>query len=201
MCAGLVLQRGHTIIRFNEMKRGTKFSEWLTVVSVARELPFELEKLSRPFKVGKKETPDDLNDLTIGQLMTLSETRDGGELFFVVCEVVMGMSAEETANSDAVEVVTFVGWVISQVQKINRLFEKTKTTPSDKEVKAGINKLNFGMFGLLDWYAQRMGIADHHEVESVEWLRVYKCLEMDTRRAEYNKRLQEIIANDYRRKH
>lgn len=183
------------------MKRGTKFKEWLTVVSMARELPFTLEELERPYKVGDKKTPENLDELSIGQLLRLSETRDGAELFFVVCEVVLGMSEEETAESEAVEVVSFVGWVISQVKKINDLFEKTSTTPDDKEIKAGIGELKFGMFGLLDWYAQRMGIADHHEVESVSWLIVYKCLDMDTKRQRYNKRLQEVIANEYRRKH
>lgn len=183
------------------MKRGTKFKEWLTVVSLATELPFTLESLTKPYKVGSRKTPDNLDGLTIGQLLTLSETRDGAELFFVVCQVVLGMTEEETANSDAVEVVRFVGWVVNQVTKINRLFEKTNTTPDDKEVKAGIGELKFGMFGLLDWYAQRMGIADHHDVENVSWLIVYRCLEMDTKRYKFNKRLQEVIADEYRRKH
>jgi len=182
------------------MKRGTTFREWLTVVSFARELPFKLEELSRPYSVGGHRVPETLDGLTIGQLLTLSEMRDGAELFYVVCEVVLGMTKAETAESDAVEVVRFVGWVVGQVKKINGLFEKTTTKPDDKEIKAGIRELKFGMFGLLDWYAQRMGIADHHEVEDVSWLIVYKCLDMDTKRQQYNKRLQEVIANDYRRK-
>lgn len=197
----MALLRGHTITKYKGMERGTKFREWLTVIALARELPFKLDELERPYKVGDKKTPENLEGLTIGQLLKLSEMRDGEELFFVVCEVVLGMKEEETANSEAVEVVSFVGWVVSQVQKINGLFEKTSTSPDDKEIKAGIGELKFGMFGLLDWYAQRMGIADHHDVEDVSWLIVYKCLDIDTKRQRYNKRLQEVIANEYRRKH
>lgn len=183
------------------MKKGTTFREWLAVVSIARELPFRLEELTRPYKVGDVVTPDNLDELSIGGLLTLSDMQDGVEMFFTVCREVLGMDEAKTANSEAVEVVRFVGWVVSQVQKINRLFGKQTTNPDAREMKAGISELKFGMFGLLDWYACRMGIADHHEVEKVSWLIIYKCLEMDTKRQKYNKRLQEVIADEYRRKH
>jgi len=42
-----------------------------------------------------------------------------------------------------------------------------------------VDKLSFGLFGLVDYYATRMGITDHEQVESVPWVRVYKCLDMD----------------------
>lgn len=182
------------------MKKGTIFKDWLFVASLARELPFDLLKMRRPFKVGKKETPENLNGLTIGQLLMLSEISGGDNLFYTTCEVVLGMSREEVAKSEAVEVVSFVGWVSGEVKKINRLFEQTNVTPSARELKAGIKKLQFGMFGLLDWYAQRMGIKDHHEVENVSWLIIYKCLDMDTKKGQYQKRLEEVIQDEYRRK-
>ena len=48
------------------------------------------------------------------------------------------------------------------------------------------------MFGLVDWYAKRMGIQNHDEVMDVCWMRVYKCMDMDTKTQEFNRRLAEI---------
>ena len=53
--------------------------------------------------------------------------------------------------------------------------------------------MNFGLFGLLDYYAQRMGITDHEEVERVPWIRVYKCLDMDAERTRFERRLRNIL--------
>lgn len=84
--------------------------------------------------------------------------------------------------------------------KISKLFAKAKGTPTEREKKAGIDKLSFGLFGLLDWYALRMGITNHDDVLPVPWMRVYKCLDMDEKKALFNKKLQEVISDEYRRK-
>ena len=110
----------------------------------------------------------------------------------MVTKVLLGMDEQETGECLAVEVVSFVGWVIGQVERINRLFDKAKGHPTDKEVRAGIERLKFGMFGLVDWYAKRMGIQNHDDVMGVSWIRVYKCLDMDTKTKEFNRRLAEI---------
>ena len=96
--------------------------------------------------------------------------------------------------------VTAVDVVPEKVEKINKLFEKASGKPSEIERRAGIDKLTFGLFGMLDWYALRMGYVDHDEVLRVGWMRIYKCMDMDTKKAEFNKRLQEEIINDNRRK-
>ncbi len=183
------------------MKKGTNFKDWLFVASLARELPFDLTRMERPFKVGKVETPEDLNGLTIGQLLELSEIRGGKELFFSTCRIVLGMTEEEICQAEAVEVVAFSGWVSREVRKINNLFERINTKPTSREIKAGIKNLQFGVFGLIDWYAQRMRITDHHEVEKVSWLIVYKCLEIDTKRNIYRRKLEEVIQNEHRGNH
>ena len=72
--------------------------------------------------------------------------------------------------------------------------------PTAEEIRAGINKMNFGVFGMIDWYARRMGITDHEEVMSVPWVRVYKCLDMDSQTNEYHKRLTKIRNDEYRRR-
>ena len=70
-----------------------------------------------------------------------------------------------------------------------------KIVPTPEERRAGVDKLSFGLFGLVDYYATRMGITDHEQVESVPWVRVYKCLDMDAEKIRYERRLREIYQN------
>ena len=109
------------------------------------------------------------------------------------------MEAKKVDDCFAVEVVRFVGWVLGKVKTINELFDKAKSQPSDEEIRAGINQLNFGIFGLIDWYALRMGITDHEEVTKVPWGRVYKCLDMDKRTNDYRKKLQKVYEDEHRK--
>ena len=83
------------------------------------------------------------------------------------------------------------------MQKINKLFDSVKSKPTKEEERAGIENLKFGVFGLIDWYALRMGITDHEEVTKVTWGRVYKCLEMDNKKRDFEKRLAEVYRNEH----
>lgn len=175
----------------------TKFGYW---IHVAVHTDFKLRVFSRPEKVGGVDVPASLDTLTIGQLMQLSELKDGNESFYTICAVILGLTRKQTDNARAVDVVRFVGWVIGEVRKINKLFEKSNIEPTPQEKKAGIEQLKFGLFGMLDWYAKRMGIQNHDEVTEVPWLRIYKCLDMDNKTALYNRRLNEVYNDEYRSK-
>ena len=94
----------------------------------------------------------------------------------------------------------FVGWTFGEVERINQLFQKVRTEPTQREKRAGVERLQFGLFGMLDWYAQRMGIENHDDVLTVPWARIYKCMDMDTRRAQFERRLQEIAAKEMNHK-
>lgn len=179
------------------MDINTTFGYWLTVATFAR---FSMEKYTRPEFVGEKLTPENLNQLTIGQLIELSEVGDTNESLYRVTETVMGMQREETDRARAVDVVRLVGWVFGEVEKINKLFNKTKTNYTQRERQAGVEKLQFGLFGMLDWYARRMGIENHDDVLGVPWMRIYKCLDMDTKQSQYERRLNEIAAQELRTK-
>lgn len=183
------------------MEKDVLFSEWLTIALMSDDVDgLGLEKMSRPEEVCGVKTPENLNEMTVGQMLDLSSLKDASEMFFKVCEVLLGLTMEQTANTSALEVVRFVGWVLGRVKEINRLFEKAKGNPTPEELRAGVTKLNFGVFGMIDWYAKRMGITDHEEVMRVPWLRLYKCLDMDNKMNEYQKRLAKIQSDEYRRK-
>ena len=178
------------------MDINTTFGYWVRVAPFAG---YEIQKYSRPAFVGKHETPETLDNITIGQLIELSSLQDDTALYKIP-EIVLGIKAQELETLRAVEVVRFIGWVISETERINKLFAETNVKPTEQEQKAGISRLQFGLFGMVDWYAQRMGISDHEQVMQVPWLRIYKCLDMDSKKTLYERKLQEVINDEYRRK-
>lgn len=179
------------------MKIDTEFSYW---IRVAPFTGYKLERYTRPAFVAGTATPDNLDELTMGQLIELSTLQDSNESFFTVCAIVLHLQREQVERARAVDVVRFVGWVTGEADRINKLFNSTETKPSKEEEQAGIKKLRFGLFGMLDWYAKRMGIQDHDAVLAVPWMRVWRCLDMDNKTNNFHKRLQEVYNEEYRRK-
>ena len=178
-----------------------RFREWLALALMSEQVKdLGLEDMSRPEEVGGVMTPETLDEMTIGQMLKLSGLTDARDMFYQVCKVLLGLEEAQTDNARAVDVVRFVGWVLGRVKEINRLFEKTKGNPTPEQISAGVMRLNFGVFGMIDWYAQRMGITDHEAVMDVPWVRIYKCLDMDNQTNEYQKRLAKIYDERYRTK-
>ena len=178
------------------MDINTKFGYW---IRVAPFTGFKVGKFSRPEYVGDVETPKSLNGLTIGQLIDLSEIGEENDSIYTIVNIVLGMERAAIDNARAVDVVRFVGWVSTEVGKINKIFSTTEQEkPTAQQKKAGIDTLQFGLFGMLDWYALRMGISDHDEVLKTPWLRIYKCLDMDNKRRAYENRLQKVQADEMR---
>ncbi len=178
------------------MNEKTTFRTWATLAPFS---DFQMQVFSRPEKVGKKTTPENLNELTIGQLIDLSAIGGGMDMFVNVCAIILHMQPKEVYKSRATEVVRFVGWVLGEVEKINKLFEGASGEPNQWERLAGIDKLNFGLFGMLDYYALRMGYTNHDDVLQVKWTRIYKCIDIDNKKKLFQRRLQEVMANEHRR--
>lgn len=151
------------------------------------------ENIPKPWSVSHRKTPDTLNDLSMGELMQLQAISTERDTLFVPCCVLLGMFESDVLKADAQEVIGFINWVAREVQRINKLFASTSVPPTAEEQQAGADSLNFGPFGLLDYYALRMGITDHEAVEYVPWVRVYKCLDMDARKMKYERRLRKIL--------
>ena len=164
------------------MDNNTTYGYWRVI---ARHCNYTIpEDFERPAYIGQTKCPEDLNGLTIGQLI----------------EIVLGMDKPQADKCRATEVAAFLSWVGRQVKRINRLFESVQAKPTAKEKQAGVEKLQFGLFGILDWYAKRMGITNHDDVLTVPWLRIYKCMDMDNKVERYQRRLNEISLNEARRK-
>lgn len=175
-------------------KESWQFGEWLIIAQHSHD-ELDITTLERPKYVYGHRTPETLDEMTLGQMLAISSA-EGGDMFFTICREFFGMSDRDTMHARAVDVVAFCGWVSKQISDISKLFEAVRMPHTSQEIRAGINDLNHGVFGLIDWYARRMGIADHDLVLCTHWGRVFKCLQIDNETAMYQRRLNDIITND-----
>lgn len=154
----------------------------------------------KPMFVAGRETPRDLNGLTYGQLCDIQQGTEQGDGIVNALRVVMGLQDEEIYNERAAVVIGCVTWISKEAERINRLFAKIAPSYTAEQLQAGARGLQFGTFGVLDWYAKRQGIADQNEVRSVPWVRIYTCMRNDGAVAAYEQRLNKIITDKIKRK-
>lgn len=160
----------------------------------------KLNDCERPPFLGNTEVPNNLNGISYGELDDLS--RIGGEKDPVasVVEIILGMNTEDIYNLPVTKVFGFSNFVVKEVERINNLFSAIKLDHTPEEISAGIENLNFGSFGVLDWYARRMGIANQNEVRSVPWVRIYTCMKNDTAQAAYERRYNKVVLENAKRR-
>lgn len=173
--------------------------EFLIKSDVCRDqegLRKQIEELPKPEFIGNKRTLSDLNDITMGQLIMLQSMGDSKDVALIPCKTLLCMEEKEILSAKAETILGFSMWVITEVDRINKLFSSTSVKPTKEEKQAGVEKLSFGMFGMIDHYALRMGIANHEDVEKVPWIRIYKCLDIDSEKAKFQRRLQEVYARN-----
>lgn len=164
--------------------------DYLILAEIAGD---DITRYRKPEYVSGYKAPDTLNDLTLGELLRLQAISEPMEAIVTPCNVLFGMTEDEVMEAEASEVMGFSAWTGKEVQRINKLFASTSVPPTSEERQAGIESLDFGPFGMIDYYAQRMGISDHEEVERVPWVRVYKCMDMDAKRQIFQRRLREVL--------
>ena len=81
------------------MDNNTTFKYWL---AVARHTSYKIGKQSRPAFVGGKQVPDNLNQLSIGQLIDLSQLSDSEESLYQIVTTVLGLSHKKVEQATAV---------------------------------------------------------------------------------------------------
>lgn len=172
-----------------------KLKDFFILADCATGLQEQISRLQRPSKVRGVSVPETLNELSIGELLRLQGIQTDDDAIFIPCEVILDLTREEVMKAEASEVLGFVVWVSKEVERINKLFERTKVPPTKEEKAAGVDELNFGAFGILDWYARRMGIIDHEYAGYTKWAVIYKCLEMDAKQTMYERRLRDVYNN------
>ena len=154
-----------------------------------------LKEVACPASIGHKDAPQDLNDITLGQLIQLESIGAEKGIFAAIAEVLFGKDAEWAMHAPALEMLGLRNMVVKEQDRIAALFASLAREHTAAEAAAGIEKLDFGMFGLADWYARRMGISDHDEAFNTPWLRIWQCRKNDMEEAEYRERLHRIQNN------
>lgn len=168
-----------------------KVKEFMLMQDIVK---IDIESIPKPEMVMKHRLPDNLNHLNLGELITLQSIRTLYDLLTIPAKVLFGIEEKKILKADTIQVLGLGVWVSQEMKRINKLFDKTNIPPTAEEEQAGAGRMNFGPFGMVDYFARRMGITDHEAVERVPWVRVYKCMDMDAQVSRYQRRLRNILS-------
>ena len=173
-----------------------------TVADVLRWEPYleddqveALKAVACPARVGLTEAPQDLNDLTLGQLVQLEDIGRNKGVFEALAVVLLGKPEGWAMTAPALPMLGLRNMVVREQDRIAGLFAMLAREHTPAELMAGVEKLSFGMFGLADWYARRMHLSTHDEAFDTPWLRIWQCRKNDMEEAEYQRRLQKAEAD------
>ena len=172
------------------------YKDFLTLFQCCREshqatLLEKLSKAKRPAFLFEKEVPENFNTITYGQLDDISRAASTPDPAIRCIEIITGLKRAEIYKLNVVDVFGFLNFCKDEINRINKLFLSIKPKYSSEEVSAGVEELNFGTFGVIDWYAKRMGITNQDEVYDVAWIRIYTCMKNDNMQNLYERRLRE----------
>lgn len=164
-----------------------------------------LNEEEKPKFIFGVEVPENFNLLDFGTYSDMCDAIGKENHFEVIDEItslVFPKVSRKTIEKENVRKVWgFVNWAVKEIGRINELFSSIKVEYTDQEKRAGIDRLQFGTFGILDWYAKRMGIHDQNEVNNEKWVRIWQCMKNDSEETAFNRRLQKIYEQDAKKKH
>lgn len=170
-----------------------------TVADVLRWEPYledaqveALKDVACPASIAGKEAPQSLDDITLGQLIQLEEIGRNKGIFEAIAVALLGKPEGWAMKAPALPMLGLRNMVVKEQDRIAALFSSLTREHEPAEIMAGVEQLNFGIFGLADWYAQRMHITSHDEVFATPWIRIWQCRKNDADEAEYRKRLDKI---------
>ena len=171
-----------------------QFSAYFGVINEnhIKEMYERLKSRPKPLKIAGKKVPENIDLIQWAQFTELS-TAEPNDVF-APFRIILNLKEKDLINSKIFDIFGFLIFIKNEIERYAALFEKIKHKPTPEEIQAGIDKLNFGLFGTLDWYARRMGFTDHADAEKTPIVRIYKCLEIDSKTANFQKRLQIIIS-------
>ena len=203
----LQTRRNRNHERIEKMRRERLYLPFVQFVALMPYMTAESIKslvlIPPPRKFCKRDVPDTLQLATFGMLIKLQQAPQDNDYLKTCCALastLTGIPADRVASRPAIEVLGIVNMVQGEMSRIGKLFQALNTDKTSEEMSAGIERLNFGAFGIVDWYAQRMGIVDHEEVFNTPWARIYQCMKIDHENNEFEKRYRKIIEQRSKRK-
>lgn len=165
-----------------------------------KELLDTLDKANKPNFLAGKEVPADLNTISYGKLVDLRNATTSSDPAAMCIKILLGLNEKQIYQLNVFDVFGFMNFCKEQITNINKLFASLKVHYSSEELSAGVKDLDFGPFGVLDWYAKRMGITNQNEVRDVAWIRIYNCMKNDTEQNNYERRLRKQYITQTKRK-
>ena len=163
---------------------------------VQKDLLERLKAQPRPSYLCGVEVPKNLGALSYGTLDDLRSATATDDPIGECVRILLGVNTSELMDADVNDVFGFLSFVKNELEKINKLFADIKQTYSKEEEAAGVRDLDFGSFGVLDWYARRMGITNQNDVRDVAWVRIYQCMKNDNLQSEFERRLHKQYMNN-----
>lgn len=174
-----------------------KFAALLPVLSA--DTVAAIKELNAPRKICGTPCPANLQRVNYGTLITLQSV-GAGTYYETATNLVAALfpeiKRERIDNAPAADVLGVVAMIAREMERIGKLFATLNNDPTPEEQRAGVELLQFGAFGIADYYAKRMGITDHETAFKTPWARIFKCLSMDKARGDYEKRLRNILQNN-----
>lgn len=182
-------------VRRKRTERRYTYGEFLILLPCCsseqqQELLATLNQAKCPGFLCGKEVPKDLFSISYGQLDELRNSSKAPDPVAECLRVLIGLTPNEIYRLNVFDVFGFARFCMEQIEKINGLFNSLGVKYSSEELAAGVKDLNFGTFGVLDWYARRMGITNQNEVRDVAWVRIFNCMKNDTEQNNYERRLR-----------
>lgn len=150
-----------------------------------------LRQQPRPDVLCCENVPENLNGLTYGQLDDMRRINEKEDVAYQLSQIIFGKTLD-LLSEDVNKVFGFINFCVKEIERINELFASLKMDYTSEEKQAGVENLNFGSFGVLDWYAKRMGITNQNDVRDIAWVRIYQCMKNDHEQNEFERRLQNV---------
>lgn len=161
----------------------------LAVCYDMQEFIDQCKEIEMPEKIGKIKVPQDLNEITYGQRIDLSEI-DGNNFIIHPLKVLCNVDERQLMRMNVCDVIRFSFMVVSELDRLNKRDEKyLKYDPEPEEIKAGAKKNDNGLFGIIDTIARRMNIS-HDDVLMLSQQKVFMMLKIDLDNYNYSKRLR-----------
>lgn len=178
-----------SVERLNALKRPRKIAyKRVTLPRLVNYTAKALKWLKTKIK-GEIVPPENLNGITIGELLVLTASRDPAEPF----RVILGLDDWQISELSIAQSIGFINFIRSELERINALFADAHAEPTPEEKQAGVAEVgkSVGSFALLDYVAKRCGIT-HDEAERLPWPRVLAMMRLDRDAELFRRALQDV---------
>ena len=151
----------------------------------------EILQAKRPDSILTHAVPESLDSITYSQRLDLQDIKTESDMLFKPCEILFSMTKNDVLSVSVFSIIGLSMWVIKE---LNRMSDRERTTleykPEPEELKAGINELRFGAFGIIDSIVRTRPVYTHEAVLQLSCAKVYAMQLIDHKQRMYEKRLR-----------